>query len=220
MGKRVLGLLVFFVFVVISSCLAEEVQPLQLALIDTIQLVPATDSIKGLRLEVYGVNKDVTGLSLGFVHKATGNVKGVELGLVGVSEGDFFGWQDSWIMSYVLGRFVGVQGAIVALTKGRFTGWQAGIVARSEGMFKGLQSGLVNIADADAAGVQLGAVNWTENSFEGVQLGIFNYASKARGLQFGLVNYTKDLNGVQIGLGNYNGNKEPLEFFPFVNWSF
>jgi hypothetical protein len=191
MGKKlILGLLI--VLCVASIAQAAEPKFLQLALFDPYQMVPADQSIKGIRLSLfYTVNQDMSGFSLAFfgVNRAIGNVEGVEWGLGNWAEGDFHGWQ-SGVVNYTVGRFVG------------------------------LQSGLVNMTKGQATGANLGFVNYAEGSFKGFQGGLVNYADKMEGLQLGLVNYTKSLNGLQIGLANYNGNKKPLEFMVFVNWSF
>ena len=97
MTKRTLVLIGMFLFVFSGAALAVDEKPIQLARVEDVQLVPKEESIKGLRLSIYGVNEDMTGLSLGFIHKSTGNVKGIELGLVGISEGDFFGFQHSLV---------------------------------------------------------------------------------------------------------------------------
>ena len=58
-------------------------------------------------------------------------------------------------------------------------------------------------------------------NYDGVQLGVVNYVGdNFKGLQFGLVNIGGIEKGLQIGLVNVNKNKEPLPFFPFVNFRF
>ena len=216
-----------------------ETAPLNLAVFDPIQMVPNTEAVKGVRLSLfYTNNTDVTGLSLVLVglNRATGDVKGVDLGWMGASwvDGSYYGWQPG-LVSRTGKRFVGWQGGVVAVTEGDFTGLQSGLVAWTEGFFHGwqagwinhttgrfvgLQTGLLNITQGETSGVQLGAVNWSEGSVKGVQAGLFNYANEVHGLQLGIGNVAKSLDGIQIGLGNYNGKKEPFEFLPFVNWSF
>lgn len=190
MGKK-LVLALCAVMVIAGAAVAAE-KPVQLALFNPYQMVPETDSIKGLRLSLfYTVNTDMTGFSLAFLglNRSTGNVQGVEWGLGNWAQGDMYGWQNGWF-NYTQGRFVG------------------------------LQSGLLNVTEGRSTGVDLGCVNYNTGSFKGVQFGLFNYSAQMHGLQLGLINYTKDLNGVQIGLGNYNGNKDPLEIMIIVNWSF
>lgn len=233
--KRIGAFVFLFLFMAVGTVLAEK--PVQLSVFNPVQLVPETESIGGLSLNlIYVVNQDVTGLSISFpgVNRAKGNVKGVQWGLGNWVDGDTFGWQagavnrtgarfvglqDGWV-SITEGDFTGLQGGLVAWTEGFFHGWQSGFVTYNAGRFVGLQSGFVNISKGEASGVELGAVNWAEGSFKGLQAGFFNYANEVHGVQFGFGNVTKSLDGVQIGLGNYNGKKEPFEFLPIVNWSF
>ena len=53
---------------------------LQLALWPRAQLVNQSDSIAGIRLNLYGRNQDVRGLDLGYIHETTGDFSGVGLG--------------------------------------------------------------------------------------------------------------------------------------------
>lgn len=195
---------------------------LQLSLFDPYQIVPADQSISGIRLGAfYTVNNNVSGFSLTFlgVNRATGNVQGVEWGLGNWVEGSFHGWQSGWV-NYAGSRFVGLQSGLVDIAKSDFTGVQWGMINWAEGFLHGVQAGFVNISKSEFVGAALGAVNYNDGAFKGFQWGFFNYAAKMEGFQLGFVNWTKSLNGLQIGLGNYNGNKQPFEFLPIVNWSF
>jgi len=221
MVKKVL-VAVLFVMVMAGVAQAAEAKFLQLAVFNPIQMVPEDQSIEGISLDLcYVLNKDVTGFSYTFlgVNGATGDVKGVEWGLGNWVEGFVHGWQ-SGLLNHAGGRFVGLQGGAVNITKGNLTGLQWGLVNWLEGVLHGVQAGAVNISKSECIGANLGIVNYAEGSFRGFQGGLFNHAGEMHGLQFGLVNCTKSLDGLQIGLANYNGNKKPLEFMVFVNWSF
>lgn len=235
--SRKLVLSVLLVLGLVSVLRAEDAAPLQLSIFSPMQMVPENESIKGISLDlIYVVNRDVTGFSYTFfgVNKATGNVMGVEWGLGNWVDGFFYGWQDG-IVNRSGARVVGLQQGLVNIAKGDLTGvqfggvsWaeqfvhgvQAGIFNYSTGRFIGLQGGIVNVSKGQFSGAALGIVNYAEGSVKGFQGGIVNSAAEMHGLQLGLVNYTKSLDGLQIGLCNYNGNKEPLEFMVFVNWSF
>ena len=196
-----------------------DTKPIQLALWDTIQLVPAEDSIKGLRLEIYGVNDNVMGLSLGFAHKSTGNTSGAEFGLVSITEGEFHGWQGSWIYSSSKGKVIGLQGGIVSMAGADFTGLQGGFLSVTEGNFKGLQGGLVAITKGNYSGWQHGFVNWTEGKFIGVQSGLVNI-SKAdfSGLAVGGFNQAEGvMKGVQVGVVNCTGETNSGLQLGFIN---
>jgi len=236
MGRKLI-ISALFVLGLLSILRAEDTKPLQLAIFNPCQLVPENESIKGVSLDlIYVVNNDVTGFSYTFfgVNKATGDVKGVEWGLGNWVEGSFHGWQDGFVNN-VGARFVGLQAGMLNITKGDLTGvqfgpvnWaeelvhgvQAGIFNYSTGRFIGLQGGLVNVSKGEFSGAALGIVNYAEGQVKGFQGGIVNSSGEMHGVQLGLVNYTKSLDGLQVGLANYNGNKKPLEFMVFVNWSF
>jgi hypothetical protein len=135
-------------------------KPLQLALVNPIQVVHESNDISGLRINlIYGKNENVTGLDFGFANYVMGDFRGLQLGCVNHVFGNTRGWQDAF-------------------------------------------------------------VNITQGELNGLQTGFVNYSGKAHGLQFGLINYTEDLQGLQIGVLNFNANRDPLGFFPIVNWSF
>lgn len=236
MGKKLL-FSVLLVLCLVGTARAEDPKFLQLALFNPVQLVPESESIKGVSLDlIYVVNKDVTGFSWTFfgVNKATGDVKGVELGLGNWVEGSFSGWQDGFV-NHIGTRFVGLQSGILDIAKGDSTGaqlgavnWaegfvhgvQAGLFNYSTGRFIGFQGGVVNVSKGEFSGAALGIVNYAEGAVKGFQGGVVNSAGQMHGFQIGLVNYTKSLDGLQVGLCNYNGNKKPMEFMVFANWSF
>lgn len=131
---------------VASPARAEGGKPIQLALFDPVQIVPAGQSVKGLRLSlIYSKNVNVTGLDLSFIaSQTTGNFAGVQFALVGVVDKDFLGWQDS----------------LVNLTGGTATGLQLGFFNKAKRV-EGLQFGLVNHAGT-INGLQIGLVNIIE----------------------------------------------------------
>lgn len=235
--NKKLILSVFFVLSLVITVMAAEAKPVQLALFNPVQMVPESESIKGVSLAlIYASNQDVTGLDFVFfgVNEVKGEGKGVGLGLGNWVEGLFHGWQAGFV-NRVGARFVGLQSGMLDITIGDLTGAQMGMVNWTEGFVHGAQAGIFNYSTGRFIGAQLGAVNMAKGEFSGAALGIVNYAEASvkgfqggivnsagemHGLQLGLVNYTKNLDGLQIGLANYNGNKEPLEFMVFVNWSF
>ena len=64
----------------LSPCESRADKFLQLALWPRAQLVNQSDSIAGIRLNLYGRNQDVRGLDLGYIHETTGDFSGVGLG--------------------------------------------------------------------------------------------------------------------------------------------
>jgi hypothetical protein len=137
-------------------------KPIQLALFDPVQIFPRADGISGFRLNIiYSQNAFMNGFDLGFiVNEITGNVAGVEWGLVNLVGGNFGGWQYGFWNQ----------------THGDFAGWQQSFVTITDKKFEGLQTGVYNTA-GDAAGLQLGLVNHAV-TMNGLQLGIVNIIEK------------------------------------------
>ncbi|HVO35017.1 MAG TPA: hypothetical protein VMT21_05595 [Gemmatimonadales bacterium] len=137
--------------------LGAQEQPVQLSLFTPVQIVPESQGVSALRLNlIYSVNT---------------SVRYFDWGLVNVTSG---------------GPSAGVQWALVAINKGSFSGWQAAAGAITQGQFKGLQSGwftsakqgegvqwgLVNTAEY-WNGLQFGLVNYAQR-LHGVQIGLIN----------------------------------------------
>jgi hypothetical protein len=164
------------------------------------QVVPATDDVSGIRLQVYGENRNVSGADIGFAHSTTG---------------DFVGFGGLFTLyNHVGGTTTGVQWGVVNYTEGAVTGWQSGWINVATAKVKGLQTGLVNYNDTITA------------DFSGLQLGFVNTAKHVHGVQFGFINYAETLKGVQIGLWNQVNSRgwdqfDPLpKAFPFINLGF
>jgi hypothetical protein len=165
-----------------------------------IQLVPASEDVSGIRLQIYGQNRNVKGLDIGFAHYTTG---------------DFTGLGGLWTLyNRVDGTTTGVQWGVVNYTQGDVTGWQGG---------------WININSADVKGLQTGLVSWNDiatSDFTGLQLGFVNASKHVHGVQLGFVNYAETLKGVQIGLWNQVNSRDWGQFdplpkvFPFINIGF
>lgn len=164
------------------------------------QLVDSTEDVSGIRLQVYGENRNVTGLDIGFAHSTTGDFKGL---------GGLF-----TIYNHVGGSTTGVQWGLFNRTEGPVTGWQGGWVNYNTGELTGLQTGIVNWNHLDTVNVT------------GVQLGFVNAAKHVHGVQLGLVNFAETLKGVQIGLWNQVDSRDWDQFdplpkvFPILNIGF
>lgn len=164
------------------------------------QLVDASDDVRGIRVQIYGENRNVTGLDIGFAHSTTGDFKGL---------GGLF-----TLYNHVGGTTTGVQWGLLNRTEGEVHGWQAG---------------WFNINTADLTGLQTGLLNWSDNTLAdvtGAQLGFVNAGKHVTGLQLGFVNFAETLKGVQIGLWNQVdsrdwGQFDPLpKVFPIINIGF
>ena len=141
----VLGLAVL-TFILISTPVQAQNQPIQIALFTPIQIFPEDNTIEGLRLNlVYGRNASVNGLDIGmFNHITKGVSKGVQFGVLGLVDADF----------------TGLQFNIVNVTRGKFEGLQLGFV-NFAGSIKGLQIGFVNIINQGGAFPVFPIVNWS-----------------------------------------------------------
>lgn len=153
-----------------------EAQPFQIALFNPIQIRPEEADIGILRLSViYGKNSSVRGLDLGLVmHNTGGTSKGLQLGLVGYTQGDFLGWQHT-LVNVVNGTFTGFQGG-TSLYNGIATGeaFQFGVVNHAD-RISGFQLGLVNLAES-MYGLQIGLVNIIEDKTSWSFLPIVNWS--------------------------------------------
>ena len=130
-------------------------KPIQLALVPDVQLVPQSEGITGLRLNIYGKNTSLKGVDLGIVNVLTKPSVGLQYGLVGINESDFSGWTDNF----------------VNINKGTFVGVSSGALNKAKNA-AGIQWGFINCA-AKMHGIQLGVLNKAQ-SLEGVQIGFIN----------------------------------------------
>jgi hypothetical protein len=152
--------LLFSVFVLVTQPVVAQPKPIQLSLFPPIQLVPEGNAISGIRLNLpYGRNTSVTGLDWGLVgHSTSGVSKGVQIGLVGLVDADFTGWQSNFA-NFTKGKFEGFQWGFVNYA-GHASGFQLGFVNYAVSM-KGLQIGLVNIIKQGGQFPIFPIVNWS-----------------------------------------------------------
>jgi len=138
---------------------SDETYPIQLALAPPVQLVNQDYSITGLRLNIYGSNKNVFGVDIGLVHESMEDFHGVAFGLLSFVHNDERGLQFDGIYSGV---------------DKRMSGLQLGIVNRA-GDMHGLQIGLANFA-SDATGIQIGLWNEIDSKSSWSVIPIINAA--------------------------------------------
>jgi len=131
------------IFICLSAISFAQQNAIQVSLVNPIQIVPESQSITGLRLNlIYGKNLNVTGFDIGLANQTTGRQEGVQFGVVNLTDGGFTGWQDGF----------------VNITKGSSVGLQSGGVNYHQGHFNGLQISVVNYA-ATLKGLQIGLIN-------------------------------------------------------------
>lgn len=125
-----------------SQLLAAD-KPVNLALVDPVQIFKHDENITGLRLNlIYGRNADVTGLDVGLGNHATGQMQGIQWGIANLAEQGGAGIQAGWVNIDKGGTFTGLQ-----------YGWY-----NQSSQMVGLQLGLVNFAQS-TNGLQIGLVN-------------------------------------------------------------
>jgi hypothetical protein len=124
-----------------------------------VQLVPEDESIRGVRLNIYGRNQNMSGVDIGLAHETMGDFRGVGFGLINIVHGEGRGLQF---------------GGIYSEATARMSGLQVGIVNRSSNM-NGIQIGLANFAD-DMTGFQFGLWNEIKNKEKFPVIPIINAA--------------------------------------------
>ncbi len=136
---------------------AAQEKPIQLALFTPVQIVPESQGVSAVRLNlIYSVNRSVKYVDLGLVNLTSGGPSaGVQWALVAINKGSFSGWQS----------------AAAAVTQGPFTGLQSGWFTSAQ-QGEGVQWGIVNTA-ASWNGLQFGLVNYTQR-LHGLQIGLVN----------------------------------------------
>jgi hypothetical protein len=146
--------------VAVPAMAQSQSRPIQLALFAPVQIFPERYSISGIRLSlIYGKNASVTGLDWGLVnHTTTGVTTGLQVGLVGLADADFVGWQDNAI-NVVKGNFQGLQWGLVN-SANHARGLQLGFVNYARTL-NGLQIGLINIIKQGGQFPVFPIVNWS-----------------------------------------------------------
>lgn len=142
----------------VNKAKAQKTSPVQLSLFNPIQLVSEDTAIEGIRFNlIYGKNVSLTGLDIGLVnHTGSGGFKGLQYGLVNISDASAKGLQLSAV-NFGKGEVVGLQWGGVN-TSPDMTGFQYGFVNHA-GNMRGFQLGLVNYAESMSKGLQIGFVN-------------------------------------------------------------
>lgn len=158
MKKSLLTVLVsgMLLSVCLSSVAFGAVKHIQLSIFDKVQLYSSDTPIHGLRLSIYGVNKEVNGADLGIIPRVTGDFKGYQLGAISMVEGSTIGYQGG-LISYTKGNLTGEQGGFINYCKGDLLGVQCAVVNYAGGV-SGVQFGLLNVTQK-LYGLQIGAIN-------------------------------------------------------------
>jgi predicted transcriptional regulator with HTH domain len=137
----------FFIFpvlvILVSFQISNAQGPVQLSLINSIQIVPENESVTAFRLAIYGKNTHTQYVDIGIVTQNTnGKSQGIQLSFVGLQD-DFTGWQAATAFNYSPGNVKGLMTGAVNYS-GHMNGLQIGIVNYTETAY-GIQLGLLNI---------------------------------------------------------------------------
>jgi hypothetical protein len=163
MSRKYLALMGFLAIALLfmSTPAQTETRPIQIALVTPVQIFPEEEPISGIRLNlIYGRNVSVAGLDMGLVNHVTTDISmGLQVGLVGLADSGFVGWQHNYLVNVTQGEFQGFQMGIVNYAKSA-NGFQLGIVNYAESI-KGVQVGVVNIIHRGGAFPVFPIVNWS-----------------------------------------------------------
>jgi hypothetical protein len=162
MTKRnhiLMGLALIALIFVSGQALAKD-YPVQIALVNPIQLFPENSSITGVRIDlIYGKNATVKGLDWGLINYTTsGSSLGIGLGVANINDANFSGLQYGWV-NMTNGNFEGMQWGFINHA-GYANGFQLGLVNHANKL-KGLQIGLINIIKTGGQFPVFPIVNWS-----------------------------------------------------------
>jgi hypothetical protein len=153
---------------------AQDVKPINLSLVDPIQIYNRDTAIKGFRFNlIYGNNAGIKGVDIGLANWNTGDLVGLQWGAVNWTEGDFKGWQTGPV-NKVGGFMTGLQTSALVSMNESGKGFM-GSPANVSQDFIGLQFGIVNYA-VELHGIQIGLINVIKNGGMLPFFPIFNYS--------------------------------------------
>ena len=154
------GIICLFILVMPSASVAQSSKPVNIALVNPIQIFSEETPIEGLRLNfIYGKNVSMTGLDLGLAnHAGTGGFAGLQYGAVNICDGKCGGVQIG-LVNYDQNNVDGFQWGWY--NRGNYVnGFQLGLVNSAETM-KGLQIGILNFIKTGSQFPVFPIVNWS-----------------------------------------------------------
>lgn len=245
--KKSMTLLIAIVSFLTAGAFAQQTEyyaepgpfyPLQIGLYPTLQIIHFEESVVGVRLNLIGDNRNMTGLDVGIINQTDEKFRGVQFGVVNLCVGNSQGVHVG-LINHTNGDMKGFQGIpfiswwnAINVVHGHCSGAQGGFFNQAQSL-GGIQGGLINLAyDAEGfmgglynyterfEGVHVGLINIADEEMTGLQVGVFNGVKSANGLQIGVINQCQNLYGVQIGILNIASKKERLPTTVLVNWNF
>ena len=156
---RLFGALAMMILVLPSLASAQS-KPINIALVNPIQIFPEDNSIAGLRINlIYGKNVSMTGLDWGLINAVgSGGFTGLQWGLVNVCDGNFLGFQagainltDKNVEGFQWGWYN---------SGDHVSGFQLGLVNNARSL-KGIQIGIINIIHTGGFMPVFPIINWS-----------------------------------------------------------
>jgi len=133
---------------------------------------------------------DVNGIRLSIFHGKNQSVRGLDLGLLSLSETSILSGVGLVLgMGKVTGEMSGAAFSLINIHTGRDRGLNAAFINRINSAESAVDVGFVNIADG-ATMLDVGGLNVSDSSK--VQLGFINVTKKITGFQFGVVNIAEN----------------------------
>ncbi len=139
---------------------AQSTKPINVALVNPIQIFPEDNAIQGIRLNfIYGKNVSMTGFDWGLAnHVGTGGFTGLQWGAVNICDGNAGGAQLG-LVNFDQKNVEGFQWGLY--NQGDYVnGFQLGLVNSAQTM-KGLQIGLLNFIKTGGQFPVFPIVNWS-----------------------------------------------------------
>jgi len=115
--KKIIAFLTVIILLQASSTFAQEdaiifdddgAYPAQASLYPTLQLVPYDRDVTGVRLNLIGVNRNMTGVDFGVINQSDESFRGVGVGIVNLCQGDAGGLSIGFI-NHVNGDMTGLR---------------------------------------------------------------------------------------------------------------
>jgi hypothetical protein len=133
---------------------------------------------------------NVSGLRFSVLHGSNQSVRGVDLGLLSLSEtAALSGFSGVLGMGKLTGSMSGCAASLINIHTGEDTGLNAALINRVRTLKSGANVSLVNIADGYTM-VDVGGLNVSDQST--VQLGFLNVTKQIKGVQLGILNLAEN----------------------------
>lgn len=192
-----------------STCFAETLSAtqerssfLQFSLNEQISFPWDINTVRGIRVSIFGRLDRVYGLDVGLFQMITKEGIGVQSGLSAYAE-KFDGIQLTFIENEAnASDHILLQGSLMENLAGDMFGAQLAPIGMSHAkQISGVQIGFLGCHAAQINGIQLFTLYCEAGKMNGVQYGFYNRCSEeGTGLQLGLIAYSNIFTGCQLGI--------------------